>query len=203
MRKLGGERGDTLIEVLVAMAVLGALVTIAYTVMNRGYATAQNSLDSTASQAITSGQASMLRAIHARAMRGEDSNGYWDSVVARTVVETNTTLLDKTKLASGCETSLRAEHNRLFYFDPASTDPFIPKQYLTSPTDVNKLPRRDSAPGLGQEKGIWIEGYSEPAGASGVTYVFYIKACWEPSFGDGVAVKREAKTVVRLYVPAN
>lgn len=198
------DRGDTLIEVLVAMAVLGALVALTYNVMNRGFASGQNSLDSTRTQALTSGQAALLRAAHARAVFDNDLR-YWNLITdpGRTpTITTTSTPVDRSKLADGCSSAVGLDS--LFYFDPkatedavAQTGPLAPVKYFSGVTpDPAKLVRTDSDIRPGD--GLWIEGYKENGSNF---YVFYIKACWEPTYGDGTGERRQSKTVLRLYGP--
>lgn len=185
------QSGDTLIEVLVAIAVLGAIITIAYGVMNQGFATAQNSLDRTNAQNVMNGQAALLRAAHKRASNGNPA--YWNAIVSR--------LQSGAQVADGCASGARAN---LFFLNPdtaynpaapATSGPLAPQLY---PTTV-PLVRQGTVARPGD--GMWIELYREGAAADGYTYTFYIKSCWDATFGDGSSVQRQAKTIVRLYEP--
>jgi prepilin-type N-terminal cleavage/methylation domain-containing protein len=203
------ERGDTLIEVLVAIAVLGALITVAYAVMNRGFASTQNSLDRTTTQAMINGQASMLRAAHARAANGDPTA--WNAIVAlvppKQVASVNTYVTppsDPTAngqpVIDGCASSFSSYDQWNFYFDVNRTDgvdPMVPKKvdYGATPS----LPRKGTTPKLGD--GLWIEGHGYQPGVNEDLYVFYIKSCWAPTYSSGNNVTSQVKTVVRLYAP--
>lgn len=198
------EQGDTLIEVLVAIAILGAIIAISYTVMSRGFASAQNALDRTNTQAIMNGQAAMLRAAQAAAMRSDDPavTKAWADIKAK--VPTNTLEYAAAPPAnsgqigainaSGCISSFTpGASNRHFFMDPTSA------QVSTNTVNTTRV---GTVPKAGD--GIWIEGHTYTSGSPNQNvYVFYIKACWNPVYGEGSDVKSEAKTVVRLYAPAN
>jgi len=199
------QRGDTLIEVLVAIAVLGALIAVAYAVMNRGFASTQNSLDRTSTQALINGQASMLRAAHARAANGDSTS--WDAIVALvpTGVSSYTSpssdpTANGKAVIDGCTSSFSNFDQWNFYFDVNRTDgidPMLPKKidYGATPD----LARKGTTPKLGD--GIWVEGHGYKPGVNEDLYVFYIKSCWMPTYSAGNNVSSQAKTVVRLYAP--
>ncbi|MBC7512045.1 type II secretion system protein, partial [Candidatus Saccharibacteria bacterium] len=64
MRKLNDQRGDTLIEVIVAFAVFAMVAVGALNVMNQGTATAQDTLETTHVRQQIDNQAEILRYLH-------------------------------------------------------------------------------------------------------------------------------------------
>lgn len=191
------QRGDTLIEVLLAIAVLGAIVTISLSVMNRGFGIAQNSLDRSNTQAIINGQAAILRSIH---NRGDTE--LWLEVLKRVAASpadyvTTSGVASRNGIpgADGCSSGVTAPEKALFYFDSTSDTPLTPVSYYPLETfQANYLKRRGTTPAAGN--GIWIEGYKEYSDKD--FYVFYIKSCWDSVYGSS-SVPNQSKTVVRLY----
>lgn len=184
-------RGDTLVEVLLATAILAFVITGTSYVMNRGLSDTQISLERTQIQAEIAGQAAILRALHAEAVAsGAENTGArqaWEEVVAMAVSGSTTMQKAVCKQAD-------LSNNR-FYFDNrgGSPDSWVTPIEIDSAT--SPVPQNASGlPVVGD--GLWVEAY-ELSGMSGHgAYDFYIKACWESS---GVHTEQELRTVVRLY----
>lgn len=187
------QRGDTLIEVMIVLAVLGALVTIAYSVMNRNFGTMQNSLDRTNVQALVTGQASMLRAAHALALKADTA--YWNDIKARVPESTPGAYISGVSEdmdTSACDSSLR-------YTPPAAKPEFFfdVRDEPLRARDAASIVNTDGAAAPGN--GIWIEGHTYEDAKKKDQYVFYLKACWQSSYVQGP--NNEYVTVVKLYDP--
>lgn len=194
------ERGDTLIEVLLAMGMLGVLITITYTSMTRSMAVAYNSLDRTNTQAMMNGQANILRAIHSERLSGGGSPTLWDSIESLAITDNDMTEeVSDAAREDGCTFGGRLPEKR-FYIDPTS-NPLA----LRLGSDVTITNVRDTTVSGGPQlgNGLWIEAYKltprDGGGISDEVYTFYIKACTPPIYGDGSEVPRQTTSVVRLY----
>ncbi len=191
------ERGDTIIEVLLALAILGIIMTTIYGIMTKSMNSGYTSLDRTTTQAMISGQAAQLRAVHAAYTKavffGNPTDALlWGKIRERVIIATT---VDTTARDDGCSSPTEAANKR-FWLDldaannlqiyPANIGDAVP---ISRPDGVTK-------PTLG--KGIWVEGYSTKENGQTVMD-FYIKACTPPIYGDGSNIQRQTKTVVRLY----
>lgn len=181
-QRTSNERGDTIIEVLFALAVLGAVIAITINLMNSGFATMMSSMDRTNTQAIMNGQASLLRAARDKYIEGDTAA--WNEIRTTYV---NTAPAKQGACGTGDPASVR------FYMNPSAPKPWMPVDRSSFPVlRITTYPR----PG----DGMWIEAYKvdpDGAGTQPNYYDFYIKACWR-GYGDN-QVKQEAKMVVRLY----
>ena len=65
-------KGDTLIEVMFAVGIFGLAAVGAISLMNRGLATAQNTLEITMARQEIDGQAEILRFLHSAYMSNKD-----------------------------------------------------------------------------------------------------------------------------------
>src|SRR5262245_49800310 len=77
-------RGDTLVEVLVSVAILGLVIIGAVTLMSRGLAAAQTALEHSQVRLLVSGQYEMLRQLRDEYVRDPNSTAgqLWHSIVA-------------------------------------------------------------------------------------------------------------------------
>lgn len=194
MRK---ERGDTLVEVLLAIAILGAVITVVNTVMARSLGSGYNSMDRTASVALMDGQASMIRLAHERYTRSLMQGGpivnptIWNELRGHAMQIIG---LDTVK-ADGCT----GAPNR-FYLMPTADVSTGAIEIHKTPAETINTARIGTQPKLGD--GIWVEAYYELLPDNrGRNMTFYIKSCTDPIYGDGNGVKRQNKTVLRFYDP--
>ncbi len=188
MKVSTSQKGDTIIEVLIAMAILSIVVTTCYSIMNRTYAYALVSFERTTTQAMLSGQAAMLRDAQTRfidAKGASPASDDWNDIVGTDGFVKAVGSPASAATDTGCvppESGVDA-----FYFDP-SADTTEPKDY----TDMMYV-RQATSPTYGD--GMWIEGYKVTSG-SGSYYEFYIKSCWDSPYGE---VQQAMRTTVRLY----
>ena len=81
------QRGDTLVEVLIAVAVFSAIAVGAVNIMSQGIAAAQSSLEMSLVRNQIDNQAELLRHYHAEAMSAAEGSGSegaqeWDQIIA-------------------------------------------------------------------------------------------------------------------------
>lgn len=91
MTKRVGKRGDTLIEVLLAVGIFSMVAVAVVAVMSSGTSSAQTSLETTLAREEIDAQAEALRFIHASyvAEKGSESQSFkdlWDTIIAKAVV---------------------------------------------------------------------------------------------------------------------
>lgn len=183
------QRGDTIVEVLFAMSVLAAVITITISLMNAGFAGVMASMDRTNVQALMNGQASLLRASRDRYAQGDTTAG-WSTIIAPAISGgyVNTVV----PITDACKPTAQ-QGPRRFYLNPSAATPWVPVDRSTSPTKrVGTLPSSSD--------GMWVEVYKKSPPSGPAYYDFYIKSCWT---GYGSKAEQQTRIVVRLYdVPA-
>lgn len=203
---LRATRGDTLIEVLVAVTVLSLVVTLSYAVMTRSFSYGQVALERNITQNMVNGQISILRDIYARyseAARSGNAGSVedWNAISSR-VTDSNGQLAGGVPLGTGparttflnnANTACRRNAGA-FYFgvdnDGSLRTTAQPLAEVVAPaTPV----RTASYPLYGD--GMWIEGYKLADNGS-VYYDFYVKACWDAAIGSQ---RQSILTTVRFY----
>lgn len=189
-RLIRQERGDTLIEVLVAMAALSVVVTLAYGVMTRSFAQGQIALERTTTQGMVAAQISMLRdtfARHEQAIRNGVSTSSTDWNTITKSFASGGYVQEVTEVSTNAVEACTFRTARRFYFNPATTvvaDKVKPIAFV----DANRM-RQAVFPKYGD--GLWIEGYKiTPVSGARPYYDFYVKACWD------AAISGERQTVV-------
>jgi len=187
------ERGDTLVEVLLATAILAFLVAACAVIMNSGLASVQTALERTQVQAAMQGQASILRALRDAALKefSEEAKVQWSTVMSYATSKNST--------AETAVCTVGGYSGTRFHFSDSST---TETSSWLRPQALSAITNPDQAVPSGSEilptpgDGLWIEAYRGMEGGTVPYYDFYIKSCWE-NIGSGP--KQELKTVVRLY----
>lgn len=172
MGKKRAERGDTLVEVTVAMAVLGLMLAASLAVINRGLMGVSNAVERTSVRASLSSQAELLRYVFDDPDTNKDT---YDKII-------NKYTQPNGKLGqNGCEIG-----NGGFYLSVGGG---------TSPVEIHKLnPAKtteltnnvygqpEAGDNSGASRGIWIEGDKHDGQKDGMPgYIdFYVRACWTP-----------------------
>ncbi len=173
MKKNQAERGDTLVEVTVAMAVLGLMLAASLAVINRGLMGVSNAVERTSVRASLSSQAELLRYVFDDPVTNEET---YKKILGRTKPNNNLG-------QNGCEIG-----NGGFYLSVGGG---------TSPVEMYELNQADTTTKLtnnvygqpeaardksGNSLGIWIEGDKHDGQKDGMPgYIdFYVRACWTP-----------------------
>lgn len=190
-KKKSSERGDTLIEVLLAMAILSAIIVGAITMMNRGHAIARDSLERSQVTALMTEQAEMLRYVR----DSYDPSETGPLVPPASLWEDLTNNWTANAEDAGCKANANPFYLRKTLNPSGQVEPeIVDFDESTIDSGSSNYVETHAKPG----SGLWVEA-EPPAGAGGVEYIdFYIKGCWSPS-GEGP--QQEAKTIVRLYMP--
>ena len=174
MKRNQAERGDTLVEVTVAMAVLGLMLAASLAVINRGLMGVSNAVERTSVRASLGSQAELLRYVFDDPVTNKEAYKW---------------ILDHTGSnvslgQNGCEIG----NNSGFYLS-------VNNKTGTPPVEIHELDSADTAhltnnvygqPEAGDDggisRGIWIEGDKHDAQQNGMPgYIdFYVRACWTP-----------------------
>jgi type II secretory pathway pseudopilin PulG len=192
------QRGDTIIEVMLAFVVFAVLAVGAISVMNRGVASAQDSLEVTLVRSEIDAQAETLRFLHQSYIDNPTAGAGSISAKFGNVLtyarQTDASNFGDNGSVDNCTESIPGV--RPFILDP-----------VTGNANTNVYPMSQGGPGFAQivtipsvqGYGLWIEAV-EPSSASTLRFVdFHIRACWYSVSSD---VPKTLGTIVRLYVPA-
>lgn len=212
------ERGDTIIEVLLAITIFSLLAVGAIAVMNQGTNSAQRALEITQVRQQIDAQAEALRYVHQNYIfsLGQDQNGSvdeslssgWGDVREAAIASDNDGV---TAFGVNGATSCNSIPVHAFILDArkASLSSILPLSLSDTELDASTLPPYAQvvySPGeagevgaIQQSYGIWIEATRAEA-VNQVSYInFHIRACWENP-GSGAAMT--LGTIVRLYDPS-
>lgn len=191
MKRNQVERGDTLVEVTVAMAVLGLMLAASLAVINRGLMGVSNAVERTSVRASLSSQAELLRYVFDDPVTNKEAYKW---------------ILDHTgsnvSLGQyGCEIGgggfYLSVNNKtgtppveIHELDPAKT------KQLTDNVYGQPEAARDKS---GNSRGIWIEGDKHDGKDGMPGYIdFYVRACWTPHAAQQPSSGR-MESNVRVY----
>lgn len=193
---MGNQRGDSIIEVLLAITVFALISMGAITIMSQGTNASQRAIEVNMVRHQIDAQAEALRAAQeAQAKSGVDLA--WREITSGV----NTTKYNDT---TKCPTSPSSVPGS-FVMDARDATKVSNVNWL-KPADQNAsvpYPEVVYSPAPVQSYGIWIErARKAPADVSGVAapdaYDFTVRACW---FGPGLETPLQIETNVRLYSP--
>lgn len=203
------ERGDTLIEIMLAFSILSAVIVGAFIIMNQGISTAQNSLEINLVRNQIDTQAELLRHLNNGKLTsiGRASNQVaiqWDSAVDGAAAGLDSAQaydhIDSVEKCTPSELPSRA-----FFIDP-KTGTVVRYSGMDAArfreAQTFAQIQEDSAINQMVTNMLWVEAVQSPSSDRlGLTrhYDFHIRACWEGS-GPRVGLMKLG-TIVRLYVP--
>lgn len=177
------ERGETIVEAIIAFGIFSAIVTGTILIMNRGVSMAQKSLEMTLVREQVDGQAEMLRYIR------NNLPLLWNDITSPTRIQANPKALSPN--TATCDTP---SSNAYFIRGIENANPLVvPTSSVanyglpTTYASINHATARSS--------GIWVET-TVAEGTNPVAYDFRVHACWNTS-GDSIPVSMG--TIVRLY----
>ena len=174
----GLERGDTLVEVMLAIAVLGVAVVGTMTIMNKSTLQMMDTLERTAVRTSINSQAELLNYVRDNA-KGS-SSAVWATIKTR---------------AEASGSSCQYNSSTSFYLSRSDTS----LDTVTLTTINSNASAKNTTGKAVVGTGIWIDAVRSTGGTSTIPYIdFYIKACWTRLANS--ADSRSA-TIVRLYDP--
>lgn len=191
-------RGDTLIEVLLAITVFSLVAVGAMAIMNSGTATSQRALEISLVRNEIDAQAETLRFLNASYIANYPSANYSGPAAQWKAISNSLPSVPIQSMNASCPTT---KPNNSFIVDPRFAT-FYNDKFNGQPQTYSQVRYPDDTSPISAADSIWIEGVKSGAGGTGETNIgyidFYIRACW-PSPGQTVPVILQ--TIVRLYEP--
>lgn len=198
------ESGDTLIEVMVSVAVFAMVAIGTISIMNAGVATAERAVQVTQVRQQIDAQAETLRYLQqayiAQYQAGTTASpgsaaAEWQKILL--VRETNASPFGNTISDGTCKTGprpflLNAREATLWSGTPTTAEPAggsLPPFAQVSYNGDNSI-----AAGYG----LWVEAIASPGGITPGFTDFHIRACWQAT---GSGPQSTLGTIVRLYEP--
>ena len=183
------ERGDTLIEVLLALAVMAMVITVSLRTMNDGFSKLMVSAQRSETQALIYGQMALIRAAHTKAEESTSTAGDWTKIL--TAVAPVGTVAN----ANGC-TAIAG--SKFWFTTPVGAG----SNWTDATVSINFTQTTSSLSYPVPGNGLWVEFIKKDTDNNAGTkndnyYEFYVKACWN---GPGSSTtKQQIKSVMRLY----
>lgn len=205
------ERGDTLIEVMFAVAVFAMVAVGSLSIMNQGVAAAQRSLEVTLVRQQMQAQADAIRFIHDTYVTAYQQGSAAPTGIAAEWAKMTVDHAESqaspfgVAAATTCPSAVQGSDSKPFIVD-ARTAKVASQAPLMAPPPNETLPpfsqviyNNDSS--IAHAYGIWVEAVpSGPQPGGAVRYVdFHIRACWD---SVGTNHPMTLGTIVRLYEPA-
>lgn len=185
MKRNRAERGDTLVEVTIAMAVLGLMLAASLAIINRSLMGISNAVERTSARASLNTEVELLRYI----FDDQVTNKKLVDDIVKNNIGTDTKIKDR-----GCEIGQQGGFTLYSTIDPTAP---VGKNDLSPDDKVAE--KVNGKPGL--SNGIWIEGYKHPGGENNTMpgYIdFYVRACWTPHAAQQLGSGR-MEANVRVY----
>ncbi len=168
------QRGDTLVEVLLATVIFSIVISASFALVNRSSRINQVSSERSEAASLMQTQAETLRLYRDLG----DANPVWDLIQTEKVQSTSPTTNNCFNFLDGVDAS--PSQSASFFFDEDSN-------------------RQDFSPILANGNFdryyIWIEGYSSGDTVNDDLVDFYVHACWQGPGGTG---PQQASLVYRL-----
>lgn len=184
---LSFSRGDTIIEVMLAITIFSLVAMGAITIMNQGTNSAERSLEVTQVKQEIDAQAEALRAAQLAHLANPTSSDAWSGVKG---------MRDQAPLPINDTTCPSFSGVHVFAMDGHNASLIKSPQMKTS-DDRHAPPYAKIDYATGTTYGLWIEKKTTPSGDGKPGYFdFRIRACW---YGPGLGVPMTLQTVVRLY----
>lgn len=188
--KVTNQRGDTLVEVAIAIAVLGLTLAATVTVINRSLLTIMNSVDQTSIRGKVNSQVEMLRYVF-------DTQDTANRKLAQQILlktDGNGGIADRGCAAGG---------NAFYLKDGDSIDKPITMTNYPASTNVAQTLEDNNVYTPEPGQGIWVEGnYTAEAGDMPGYVDFYVRSCWTPFTSKEVGLGRIESTV-RIQIKKN
>jgi len=202
--------GDTLIEVLFAVAVFSLVAVGCLSIMNQGAATAERSLEVTLVRQQMDAQVASLRYIHQSYVANYHKNATptagpafeWTKMTDRTIsgnkAASNASVF-ATDMAT-CPTATPGEKPFILNARKATIWSSVPSMAAPSGGSLPPFAQvvYNSSSNITNAYGIWIESVPSAASTHAGYVDFHVRACWN---APGSSVASTLGTIVRLYEP--
>lgn len=187
-RRHTDQQGDTLVEVLVAMAVLSMIIVGGNILMSYGMKNVLMAVEHTQVRNLIVGQSELLHYLRDNAEQGGNdvvSKAWYQQLLGNN---------DYVNRQPASNINSCAPGKDAFYvtagFNGEAALPAIAVNAYEGDADTDGRPY--AVPG----NGLWIEAVESPSGVEKPYVDFHIRACWE---GSGTTIDQRTNTVVRLY----
>lgn len=194
----GKQRGDTIVEVMFAIAVFAFVAAGSLAVMRQGISTSMRSLEITQVRQTMNDQAELLRYIQQEALADPTS-------LYNTVVWSNLTSLARTETQATPYGDFRGTCDpgrsaKSFVIDPTQIDNPTSASLITTPMLGFSAPMLPPYPQFSvtptKAYDFWVESVPSPSSVTPKYVDFHIRACWS---GPGSSAPMTLGTIVRLY----
>ena len=202
---LHSSRGDTIIEVLFAVTIFSLLAVLSLSIMNKGVAIAQRSLEVTLVRQQMDSQAELIRLAHAAYVKNADTTEspgqVWKDIKTRAQPSGSLPNIDNPTV---CPSPVPGPTPFVVTRSaPASATLQLQTfSELAEPAVYSKVDVNRDTPAT-PAQGLWVQAVRVQADSASVgvdAYDVYIRACWA-SVGSTRPVT--LGTIVRLYEPQN
>lgn len=190
------QRGDTIIEVLLAFAVFSMISITSMVVMGQGSNASQRALEITLVRQQLDSQAEALRAAQqAYTIASDGVETEWEKIALSGAANNSQHFASTTECPKDS-----SEVQRSFIMDPRTAAVIdTGTEWLEDINGTNPPPYAQvDFSGTPVSYGMWIER-THNAGTPG-SYDFDVRACW---YGAGLRVPLQLDTTVRLYAPGS
>ena len=200
--------GDTLIEVLFAVATMSLVIVLSLSLMNQGTSSSIRSLQITLARQQIDSQAEALRFLNSAYVAayststpvtaGTDSPArVYKSIVADVESQGKTSV---SAFGGGGSTSCSAAPSGSFVINTrlAQYSPYTSGKLRSAVTYPQLVYNGDDT--LSQSQGLWIEAVRSGASGGSRYTDFHIRTCWG---SPGMSQPMNIGTIVRLYDPTN
>lgn len=192
-------RGDTIIEVLLAITVFSLVSIGAAAIMNQGSNAAQRALEITHVRQEVSAQAEAIRAAQQAATSDPSGGSAWSIIADHT--STTPHYYDQPAHKLTCPANVAALPSGSFIMD-ARTASAVTGNWMANIAATGAPPYAQMVyGGTIRSYGVWIErDYTAANNNIPAIYSFTINACW---YGAGLDHPITIQSVVRLYDPTS
>lgn len=192
----GEQRGDTIVEVMFAIAVFAAVAAGSLAIMNQGAATTQRSLEITQVRQAMNDQAEILRLVQQEyfSSGGKAQKKLWETNI-RGAVRDEATSFGELAGSGQCLTTRDIQNKGGHPFALTTAGNSI--SFITGTNVKLGIQPSDRAYAgvVGSTSyGLWVEGVRPRANSSYID--FHIRSCWD---SPGSKVPVTLGTIVRLY----
>lgn len=187
------ERGDTIVEVVIAFAIFAIAAIGTIVVINNGLATTQRNLEISLVRQQIDSQGEMIRFLR------DANNATWQELI-----DAGNLVSSPYELSASCQEASSIAGSKTFFVVPTFDGDIeattfervaVTSSNLTDPATYAKINYADSPV---QSEGIWIQvAQAQTTTTNPVeAYDFYIHACWD---SVGTNVPMTLGTIVRVY----
>lgn len=194
-------QGDTIIEVMFAFVVFALVSVISFSIMNRGVAISQRSLEMTQVRIQMDAQTNALQYIHQLHVAGLDTTNEWGKMMTK--AKASASDFGAMATATSCRSFTAGQNPFILNARTARLRTAAPSLAVAAGATTPPYPQviYNDAGAVDGAYGLWIEAVRGATTTGFADYVdFHIRACWQST---GASVPATLGTIVRLYDPEN